>query len=109
MRTKYERPPIEAAGEIMRHVQLLSDADSENVVRQLAIYSENSLHVLCDFLRDLQTIAQKAEQEEGKARRELQNIAAFEGFDQISEGALSAMRGLYDLVEAMEVIKDAAE
>lgn len=79
------------------------------MVRQLAIYSENSLHVLCDFLRDLQTIAQKAEQEEGKARRELQNIAAFEGFDQISEGALSAMRGLYDLVEAMEVIKDAAE
>ena len=106
---KYERPPIETAKEVMLHVQQLRDAASASPVRQLAAYSGNSLHVLCDFLRDLQTIAQKAEQEGAKAQREIAAAGGFAVTAGLTEAALASMEALCARLENMEVWENAAD
>ena len=108
LRVKYERAPIETAKAVMGHVKLINDAASMPAVKQLTAYSGNSLHVLYDFLRDIQTIAQKAAQEEAKAQKDIAATGGFAGTEALSEAALSSMEALYIRLENMEVYENAA-
>jgi len=108
LRVKYERPPIETAKTVMGHIKLIKDAASVQAVRQLTAYSGNSLHVLYDFLRDIQTIAQKADQEGAKAQKDIAATGGFAGTEALSEAALSSMEELYAQLENMEVYENAA-
>lgn len=107
LRTKYDKPPINTAKIILKHIKLLTNAASVSSVEQLTAYSGNSLNVLFDFLRDIQTIAQKAEQEEAKAIKEIEKTNSFSGLDQLSEAALTSMETLFSHLENMEVYQNA--
>lgn len=103
LRTKYEKAPIDTAKEILKHIKILTDASSSSSVMQLTAYSGNSLHNLADFLRDLQAIAQKAEQEEAKANKDIEKTGGFTGLEQLSEAARVSMENLCTQLEGMEV------
>jgi Cdc6-like AAA superfamily ATPase len=104
IRTKYEAQPIDTAKGILKCVDLLRKADGQpSNAQKLDGYSQNQLHTLADFLRDLQSIAQVAEKEEATAKKELAKIGGIDGIDALSEAALESMKNLYEFVEAMEV------
>lgn len=107
LRVKYEKPPIETAKTVLRHIKLIEDAASVQAVKQLTAYSGNSLHVLYDFLRDIQMIAQKADQEGAKAQKDIAATGGFAGTEALSEAALSSMEALYAQLENMEVYENA--
>ena len=108
LRTKYEKPPIETANDILKHIKLLVDVSSCSAVTQLTAYTGNSLHRLANFQRDLQTIALKAEQEENKARMDIAKMGGFDNLEYLSEAARASMEALCERLEAMEVYNDAA-
>ena len=108
LRTKYEKPPIETANDILKHIKLLVDVSSCSAVTQLTAYTGNSLHRLANFQRDLQTIALKAEQEENKARMDIAKMGGFDDLEDLSEAARASMEALCERLEAMEVYNDAA-
>lgn len=108
LRVKYEKPPIETAKAVMDHVKLINDAASASAVKQLTAYSSNSLNALYDFLRDIQTIAQKADQEGAKARKDMATTGGFAGTEALSEAALASLEALYTQLENMEVYENAA-
>lgn len=108
LRTKYEKPPIETANDILKHIKLLVDVSSCSAVTQLTAYTGNSLHRLANFQRDLQTIALKAEQEENKARKDIAKMDGFDDLEDLSEAARASMEALCERLEAMEVYNDAA-
>lgn len=91
----------------MAHVKLINDAASVSAVKQLTAYSDNSLNVLYGLLRDIQTIARKAEQEEAKARKDIENAGSFAGTDALSDAALASLEALYTQIENMEVYENA--
>lgn len=64
--------------------------------------------MLYDFLRDIQTIAQKADQEGAKAQKDIAVTGEFAGTEALSEAALSSMEELYVQLENMEVYENAA-
>ena len=104
IRTKYEAQPIDTAKGILKCVNSLRKADGQpSNAQKLDGYSQNQLHTLSDFLRDLQSIAQVAEKEEATAKKELSKIGGIDGIDALSEAALESMKNLYEFVEAMEV------
>lgn len=107
LRSKYEKPPIETAKAMMGHIKLLKDAASMPTVRQLAAYSGNAVHALYEFLRDIQTIAQKADQEKEKAQKDLATMGGSIDTDALSEAALASLEALYTQVEEMEVCENA--
>ena len=107
LRVKYEKPPIETAKTVLGHIKLIEDAASVQAVKQLTAYSGNSLHVLYDFLRDIQMIAQKADQEGAKAQKDIAATGGFAGTEALSEAALSSMEALYAQLENMEVYENA--
>lgn len=107
LRVKYEKPPIETAKTVLKHFKLLHDATAVSAVRQLTAYSGNSLHVLYDFLRDIQMIAQKADQEGAKARKDIAATGGFDGMEALSEAALASIKALYTQLESMEVYENA--
>lgn len=109
LRVKYEKPPIETAKTVMEHVKVINDAISESAVKQLTAYSGNSLNALYVFLRDIQTIAQKADQEGEKARKDIAATGDFVGTDALSEAALASMDALCTQLENMEVYVNAAD
>ena len=104
--TKYDKPPIDIVGNILKNVNQLTEAASASSVIQLTAYSGNALHILSEFLRDLQKIALRAEQEEEKANKAIEKTGGFTGLDEISEAARAAMEALCDQLEAMEVNND---
>lgn len=108
LKVKYEKPPIETAKAVMSHITVIDDVASASAVKQLTAYSGNSLNVLYGFLRDLQTIAQKADQECAKARKDIANTGGFAGTEELSEAALASMEALYAQLENMEVYENAA-
>lgn len=107
LRVKYEKPPIETARSVMAHVKLINDAASVSAVKQLTAYSGNSLNALYGFLRDIQAIAQKADQEGAKARKDIAATGGFAGTEALSEAALASMKALYAQLENMEVYENA--
>jgi len=109
LRVKYEKPPIETAKAVMGHIKLINDAASAPAVKQLTAYSGNSLHALYDFLRDIQMIAQKADQEGAKARKDIAATVSFADTEALSEAALASMEALYTQLEKMEVWENAAD
>ena len=109
LRTKYDRPPIDTAKEILEHISVLTDASSTSPVMQLTAYSGNALNSLADYLRDFQAIAQKAEKEEAKANKEVEQTGSFLGLEQMTEAALMSMDELCRRLEEMEVYNDAAD
>lgn len=108
LRVKYEKPPIETAKAVMDHIKLINDAASASAVKQLTAYSGNSLNALYDFLRDIQTIAQKADQEGAKAQKDIAATGGFSGTEALSEAALASLEALYTQLENMEVYENAA-
>lgn len=100
---KYDHSPRDQAKEIMKHIDTLSAVASASPVDQLIVYSENSLHELEVFLRDLQSIALKAEQEEEKANKNIAKIGNIPGLDDLSRAASTALESLSSQLEAMEV------
>ncbi|MBQ8514246.1 MAG: hypothetical protein IJ496_02510 [Ruminococcus sp.] len=109
LRIRFEKPPVEMARDVMKWVTVLTCNAEDMPVQQLSAYSGNALNSLCDFLRDIQTIAQLAEQEEARAKKELAKISTFTGMEAISEAARACMEALYDQLEGMEVYDDAAD
>ena len=107
LRAKYEKEPIVIAKALLNHIKSLSDAAELSPVAQLGIYSKNSLNALSDFLRDVQVIAQKAEQEEAKAKNGMRNVEGLSNLEQLSEAARNSMDALYKQLEEMEVCSDA--
>ena len=107
LRVKYDKPPIDTAKDVIEHVKLIADAASVSAVEQLTAYSSNPLNALYDFLRDIQMIAQKATQEEAKARKDIENTGGFAGTEALSEAALASMDALYTQLENMEVYENA--
>ena len=107
LRVKYDKPPIDTAKSVVAHVNLINDAASASAVKQLTAYSGNSLNALYGFLRDIQTIAQKAEQEEAKATKDIAKVGGFAGNDALSEAALASMDALCTQLENMEVYVNA--
>ena len=107
LQVKYEKPPIETAKTVMGHIKLINDATSLQAVKQLAVYSGNSLHVLCGFLRDIQVIAQKADQEGAKAQKDIAATGGFASTGTLSETALSSVKALCTQLENMEVYENA--
>ena len=108
LRVRYDGAPIDKAKVILEHVKLINDVASSSAVKQLTAYSANSLHVLYDFLRDIQSIAQKAEQEEAKANKEIEKVSGIQGLDQLAEAARGALDDLYGQLEKMEVYDNAS-
>ena len=108
LRVKYEKPPIETAKKIVDHVKLISDVVASSSVQQLTAYTGNSLHSLYEFLRDVQAIALKAEQEESKAKKDLQNIRGVAGLDEFADAVKTDLAELYDQLEKMEVCDNAS-
>lgn len=107
LRVKYEKPPIEIAKTVLKHFDLIHNATAVSAVRQLTAYSGNSLHVLYDFLRDIQMIAQKADQEGAKARKDIAATGGFADTEALSEAALASIESLYAWLESMEVYENA--
>lgn len=108
LKVKYEVPPIETAKKIMGHIKLIKDAASMPEIQQLTTYSGNSLHALYDFLRDIQNIAQRADQEKEKAQKEIAVTGNLAGTESLSDVALSSMESLYSQLENMEVYENVA-
>lgn len=109
LRTKYEKPPIDAANIIMRSIEYLKQARTVPQIQQLETYSHNSLHILHDFLRDIQSIAKKAETEETKARSEMSRASGVPNVDRLGDAARLELSQLYHQVEQMGVYEDAAD
>lgn len=107
--TKYDRVPIDKTRLLLKHIDVLERAATISPVMQLTAYSSNSLNVLYDFLRDLQSIAQKAEQEEAKAKKDIEKAGGSTATDQLSEAAIASMEALYNQIEQMEVNEDVAD
>lgn len=107
LQVKYEKPPIETAKTVMGHIKLINDATSLQAVKQLAVYSGNSLHVLYGFLRDIQMIAQKADQEGAKAQKDIAATGGFASTETLSKAALSSVKALCAQLENMEVYENA--
>lgn len=76
-------------------------------MKQLTAYAGNSLHELADFLRDLQAIALKAEQEGSKAKKDIEKTGGFTGLEELSTAAYESMKALCEQLETMEVYNDA--
>lgn len=57
--------------------------------------------------RDIQAIAQKADQEGAKAQKDIAATGGFAGAEALSEAALSSMEALYAQLENMEVYENA--
>ena len=108
LRVKYDKPPIDTARVVAAHVKLIHETAAASAVKQLTAYSGNSLNVLYDFLRDIQTIAQKADQEAAQARKGLAS-GGFAGTADLSEAALAYLDELYTQLENMEVYENAAD
>lgn len=109
LRARFDKAPIENATEILNHIQVLSDAASAPSIKQLIAYSGNSLHELCEFLRDIQKIAQKAEVEEQTAIRDTKKAGGIVGLDEMSDAACSALNALCEQLENMEVYQNVAD
>lgn len=103
LKVKYEKPPIDTAKAVMSHVQRINAVSSASPVQQLTAYSSNPLHMLYDFLRDIQKIAQKADQEAEKAQKDMKALGSFSDMGELSESALTTMRVIYSQLENMEV------
>ena len=108
LRTRFEKAPIENASEVIKNVQILTDDSLDSAVKQLSAFSENSLHLLMDFMRDIQSVEQLTDQEEAKAKKELAKLGAFAGTEQATEAARAAMDELCSRLEDMEVYSDAS-
>lgn len=108
LRVKYEKPPIETAKIILEHVKSISEVAAESSVKQLTAYTDNSLHALYEFLRDIQAIAMKAEQEESKAKKDIQNIRGVSGLDELADAVKNDLIELYETLEKMEVCDNAS-
>ncbi len=108
LRVKYDKPPIDTAKDILAYVKLINDAAGASAVKQLTIYAANPLNALYVILRDIQAIAQKAEQEEAKAQKDIGNAGGFAGTDALSEAALASMDALCTQLENMEVYENVA-
>lgn len=109
LKTKYETEPIITAKDLQKHIRILLEATPLSLVIQLNIYSGNSLNVVSEFLRDIQSIAQKAEQEESKAKNSMGKIGVPSNLEQVSEDARKTMDALYKQLEAMEVYSDVTD
>lgn len=109
LEVKYDNQPIDTAGNILACVKQLTEAVLLSSVVQLTAYSGNALHELSEFLRDLQKIALRAEQEEDKALKAIEKAGGFTGLEEISEAARAAMEALCEQLEEMEVSNDAAD
>lgn len=109
LRIKYEKPPIEKAKDVMDHLKLVKDSAMVSAVKQLTAYSSNSLNVLYEFLRDIQKISQKAEQEEAKAKNDIMKNSSLVGTETLSETALVSMKALYAQIEKMEVYENVVD
>ena len=107
LRTKYEKAPVEVATEILEHTEKLVSAKNAPAVKQLKIYSDNSLNKVSDFLRDLQVIAQKAETEGTKATNAIANISGVSNMAELSDAAKDSMKELHGLLKNAEVYDDA--
>lgn len=104
IRTKYEVPPVDTAKNLLKAFATMKKAEEQGSdAEKLMVLSQNSLHTLGDFLRDLQQIARLAEKEEATANKELAKIGGIDGINELSAAALDTMKKLYDFVEAMEV------
>ena len=77
-------------------------------MKQLTAYAGNSLNALYVFLRDIQTIALKAEQEEAKAKKELESIRGVSGLDELADAVKNDLIELYETIEKMEVCDNAS-
>lgn len=108
LQVKYDKPPIDTAKGILAYVKLINDAADAPAVKQLTVYVANPLNALYVILRDIQTIAQKAEQEEAKAQKDIGNAGGFVGTDALSEAALASMDALCTQLENMEVYENVA-
>lgn len=108
LRVKYDKPPIDTAKSILAYVKLINDAAGASAVKQLTVYAANPLNALYVILRDIQAIAQKAEQEEAKAQKDIVNAGGFAGTDALSEAALASMDALCTQLENMEVYENVA-
>ena len=108
LQVKYDKPPIDTAKGILAYVKLINDAADAPAVKQLTVYAANPLNALYVILRDIQTIAQKAEQEEAKAQKDIGNAGGFVGTDALSEAALASMDALCTQLENMEVYENVA-
>ena len=108
LQVKYDKPPIDTAKGILAYVKLINDAADAPAVKQLTVYAANPLNALYVILRDIQTIAQKAEQEETKAQKDIVNTGGFAGTDTLSEAALASMDALCTQLENMEVYENVA-
>lgn len=108
LRVKYDKPPIDTAKDILAYVKLINDAAGASAVEQLTVYAANPLNALYVILRDIQAIAQKAEQEEAKAQKDIVNAGGFAGTDALSEAALASMDALCTQLENMEVYENVA-
>ena len=93
----------------MDHLKLVKDSAMVSAVKQLTAYSSNSLNVLYEFLRDIQKISQKAEQEEAKAKNDIMKNSSLVGTETLSETALVSMKALYAQIEKMEVYENVVD
>lgn len=109
LRVKYEKPPIETAKKILDNAKMIGDVASASPIRQLSVYAFNPLNVLYNFLRDIQAIAQKADQEGAKAQNDKVNTGELAGTESLSEAALASLGEIYTQLESMEVYENAVD
>lgn len=110
IRTKYEAAPIDTAKKIVKCIEALNKAETQQSdAKKLAAYSGNALHILAGYMRDFQAIARIAEKEEATAKTELAKIGGIDGIDDLSSAALVTMQKLYEFVEGMEVVTNATD
>lgn len=100
---RYGKAPLELAEEIMSAVRTITEARDKSVTQVLAMYSENALASISDWVKSFKEIERVAVLEARKAEAELQRIGVHSYSGELIAAAQAEMENLCEILENMEV------
>ena len=100
---RYGKAPLELAKEIMAAVRSITDARNKRVTQVLALYSDNALASISDWVKSFSEIERVAALEARKAEAELQRIGVHSYSGELIAAAQAEMENLCEILENMEV------
>ena len=100
---RYGKAPLELAEEIMSAVRTITEARDKSVTQVLAMYSENALASISDWVKSFKEIERVAVLEARKAEAELQRIGVHSYSGELIAAAQAEMENLCEILDNMEV------
>lgn len=100
---RYGRTPLELAKEIMSAVRTITEARDKSITQVLALYSDNALASISDWVKSFSEIERVAALEARKAEAELQRIGVHSYSGELIAAAQAEMENLCEILENMEV------